>query len=126
MLTLIDAENSYLDNGKISAGFALNNENVSTLGQATLPEESITCLHDKWNLYVAKEVADGIVKIERWHKFIAGDEYPFCHEEDVAIIDTASEEIDFEWFDDSHNGFIITMKDESNLYWDEYETVAFY
>ena len=74
--------------------------------------------HDQWDMYVATVLSEDALKIENWYRFDASDDGdPFEHDHDVCVLAIGSEDSSFEWIDDSHTGFTVTIKDEANSRW---------
>lgn len=89
--------------------------------------EKIACYsyqNDDWNMYRAIPLTDTLIKIEAWCRGSSIGTFLFGY--DVCLIDTTSGDTDFEWTDDEHTSFSITMKDEKNKsYWKKETFVVF-
>lgn len=82
--------------------------------------------HDQWDMYVATMLSKNAIKIENWYRFDASDDGdPFEHDHDVCVLAIGSGNSTFEWIDDLHTGFTVTMKDEANSRWSELSLVSF-
>lgn len=68
--------------------------------------------NDDWNLYKAIPLTDTLIKIECWYRHFAIGNFNYGY--DVCVIDMGSNETDFEWTDDEHTSFTITLKDKNN------------
>ena len=108
-----------------------NKENQITSEDSQTAEESskqttYTYMHDCWDLYIATLLSEKTVKIEKWGRFSAGAEGdPFKYDYDVSIISTDDSSNDFQWLDDGHTAFSLTMKDDKNSHWDELCSAGF-
>lgn len=89
--------------------------------------EDIACFsyqNDNWHLYRAIPLTDTIIKIETWYRANALGSFLFGY--DLCLIDTTSGDTDFEWIDDEHTSFSITMRDKENKYeWKKENFVVF-
>ncbi len=79
-------------------------------------------LHDHGYLYRAIPINDKYIKIECWGRLHV-DDAEFSHMWDFGVIDTS--EKDFEWADNEHSAFMITMQDPMNGYWEKPELTLF-
>ena len=121
-----DPENSYWETETI-VGFSIEDSDSAVLGvNFSDVGANYIYLHDEWNLYRAVALSASTIKIEQWGRFTAGkDGDPFEYESDICIIDVNASTTDFEWLDDEHTCFMITMQDPENYYWEEPSTVSF-
>lgn len=124
-LTLQDKNNSRLKKPQ-SKVFTVN-INDSDKFKGTDYDEKIICYsytNDDWHMYRAIPLTESLVKIECWSRSSSADS--FCFGYDVGIIDLNNTDTDFEWTDDEHTAFTITMKDVDNdHYWKKDTFVAF-
>lgn len=77
--------------------------------------EDIACFsyqNDDWHLYRAIPLTETLIKIETWYRGSSVGTFLFGY--DLCLIDTTSGETDFEWTDDEHTSFSITMRDDEN------------
>lgn len=90
-------------------------------------DKKIACYsyeNDDWHLYRAIAMHDNLVKIEVWSRSSSADDYLYGY--DLCVINPDNTETDFEWTDDEHTSFTITMRDGLNgHYWKDPEFVAF-
>lgn len=105
------------------AGTDKENQAANTDSQTvneSFAQTTYSYLHDCWDLYIATLLSEKTLKIEKWGRFSAGaDGDPFKYDYDVSIISTDDSSIDFQWLDDGHTAFSLTMKDDKNSHWDE-------
>lgn len=125
-LNLWDEENSYWEEEK-EVPFTICNPGAVELGSAQTSDNTVyTYQNDKWNMYKAVALSATVVKIENWHRTIAGEDgTPYEVEYDVCVINTENGSTDFEWLDEEHSSFTITMQDTANSYWEDEKLVAF-
>lgn len=68
--------------------------------------------NDDWHLYRAVLLTESIIKIECWYRsFAVGD---FNYGYDVGVINLEDTTTDFEWIDDKHISFALSLQDEQN------------
>lgn len=80
--------------------------------------------NDDWHLYRAIPLTPNIIKIEAWGRTSSLDSFVYGY--DVCLLDLNNTATDFEWADDEHTAFTITMQDSSNkFYWKEKHLVSF-
>lgn len=72
-------------------------------------ERVFTYLNDKWDLYKATLVGNTI-KVENYYRFNASDGNPF----ELNYYVGTYEIDDYQWTDDTHKYFIVSLEDESN------------
>ena len=68
--------------------------------------------NDDWHEYRAMLLSDNLLKIECWYRGIAIGGFNYGY--DVVVIDLNAPVMGFEWTDDEHTAFTITLKDEQN------------
>lgn len=68
--------------------------------------------NDDWHEYRAIPLSDNLLKIECWYRGIAIGGFNYGY--DVVVIDLNAPVMGFEWTDDEHTAFTITLKDEQN------------
>ena len=116
-ITMQDDKNRYWDEA-ILTPFAVETDSENT------PFYSYQ--NDNWNWYKAYKVSDTTLRVERWSRFIAGEDGdPFKKERDICIIKTEENANGFTWTDESHSAFTINMIDADNDYWKEEITAPF-
>lgn len=71
-------------------------------------------LNSEWDLYVAIEQNDGLIKIEKWRKGSSSD-IKFDYDYDVGFFNVNDTACGFSWIDDEKMAFTITLKDSNNL-----------
>lgn len=135
----ISNNNSYEIHAKIrtfagflieSNGYKLKANTSSTNAVASTSEANsdstvYTYLHDKWDLYKAFSLPGGLIKIENWYRFSAGEDEPFNQDHNVMIVNPADGTTDFTWLDDAHTAFSITMIDKENSRFEDPQLVVF-
>lgn len=70
-------------------------------------------MSDEWNVYIATAVSDSIVKVEHWDKTLASDK-KMEYSSDVATYKINDSTSGFEWIDDEHTAFYLTVQDKDN------------
>lgn len=109
-----------------SVVFSINTSN-SNENKGTNCTEKVACYsyeNDKWDWYRAIPLSENLIKIEVWTRSSSDDEYLYGY--DLRVIDPDNTDTDFEWLDDEHSSFTITMQDYLNTYeWKEPILVAF-
>lgn len=81
-------------------------------------DERIACYsyeNDDWHLYRAIPLSDKFMKIETWSRTSSLDKY--LYGDDVAIINITDNSTDFEWLDDDHDSFMMTLEDPDNKHY---------
>lgn len=68
--------------------------------------------NNDWNIYKAILLTDNIIKIENWYRHYSHGDFYYGY--DVRLIDTTGSDTDFDWVDDEHTAFTITMSDPEN------------
>ena len=68
--------------------------------------------NDDWHLYRAIPLTDTIIKVECWYRSMAFGSFNYGY--DVLVIDLLSGNTDFEWTDDEHSAFTISIQDTQN------------
>ncbi len=77
---------------------------------------SFVYTNDDWHMYRAIPLTDTLIKIECWYRGSSSGKHLFGY--DVDVIDVNTTTTDFQWTDDEHTSFTITMKDpENDYYW---------
>ncbi|MBQ9142235.1 MAG: zinc ribbon domain-containing protein [Lachnospiraceae bacterium] len=79
--------------------------------------------NDDWHLYRAVPLTDTTLKIECWYRSLSIGSFNYGY--DVAVIDLSDTETDFEWSDDEHTAFTITMQDKQNSNLKKAKLIAF-
>ncbi len=113
VLTFKDKNNSKFKKGG-TATFTINISD-SDKNKGSNYSEDISCFsyqNDDWHLYRAIPLTETLIKIETWYRCSSVGTFLFGY--DLCLIDTTSEDTDFEWTDDEHTSFSITMRDEEN------------
>ena len=111
--TLQDKNNSRVET-PASVVFTINiNDDAKNKG--TNYSSEIICYsfqNDDWHFYRAIPLTETMMKIECWYRgFALGD---FLYGYDMGVIDLSDTDTDFEWTDDGHTAFTITMQDSAN------------
>lgn len=122
VLTFKDKNNSKFKKGG-TATFTINISDRDT-NKGSDYSKDIACFsyqNDDWHLYRAIPLTETLVKIETWRRGSSTETFLFGY--DLCVIDTTSKDTDFEWTDDEHTSFSITMRDEENKY--EWKTETF-
>ena len=141
-----DAQNgfSWIDSNQLAFTFLLRDKNNSRLKRPTPViftidisdkdefkgsnyDKDIRCYsyeNDDWHFYRAVPLTDELMKIEVWTRGISFESYVYGYDKEVINISDSS--TDFEWTDESHTAFTITMKDPANKSnWKNEKLVAF-
>lgn len=109
-----------------TATFTLN-INDSDNNKGSDYSEKIACYsfqNDDWHLYRAIPLTDTFMKIETWSRSSSDDKFLYGY--DFCIFDVTSGATDFEWTDDEHTAFTITLQDKENdWYWKEESLTSF-
>lgn len=125
VMTVKDKKNWDFRKGK-PATFTIN-INDSDKNKGSDYSEKIACFsyqNDDWHLYRAIPLTKTLIKIETWYRGSSIGKFLFGY--DLCLIDTESEKTDFEWTDNEHTSFSITMKDEKNKHeWKKETFVVF-
>ena len=125
VLTFKDKNNSDFKKGG-TATFTINISD-SDKNKGSNYSEDIACFsyqNDDWHLYRAIPLTETLIKIETWYRGSSAGTFLFGY--DLRLIDTTSGDTDFEWTDDEHTSFSITMRDEENKYeWKKETLVVF-
>lgn len=125
VLTFKDKNNSKFKKGG-TATFTIN-INGSNKNKGSDYSKDIACFsyqNDDWHLYRAIPLTETLIKIETWYRSSSAGTFLFGY--DLCLIDTTSGDTDFEWTDDEHTSFSITMRDEENKYeWKKETFVVF-
>lgn len=122
VLTFKDKNNSKFKKGG-TATFTINISD-SDKNKGSNFSEDIACFsyqNDDWHLYRAIPLTDTLIKIETWSRGSSLGSFLFGY--DLCLIDTTSGDTDFEWTDNEHTSFSITMRDKENKY--EWKKEAF-
>ncbi len=73
--------------------------------------------NDDWHMYRAIPLTENLMKIEAWCRSFAFGSYGL-YGYDVCILDIRGTGSDFEWTDDTHTSFTVTLHDPKNkTYW---------
>lgn len=124
-LTFTDKNNSKFKKGG-TAIFTINISD-SNNNKGSNYSKDIACFsyqNDDWHLYRAIPLTETLIKVETWYRSSSSGTFLFGY--DLCLIDTTSSNTDFEWTDDEHTAFSITMRDEENEYeWKEETFVVF-
>ena len=67
---------------------------------------------DDWHLYRAIPLTDEVMKIECWYRSMAISNFHYGY--DICVINLNNTSTDFEWTDDEHTAFTISIQDEEN------------
>ena len=125
VLTFKDKNNSKFKKGG-TATFTINISD-SDKNKGSNYSEDIACFsyqNDDWHLYRAIPLTETLIKIETWYRGSSAGTFLFGY--DLRLIDTTSGDTDFEWTDDEHTSFSITMRDEENKHeWKKETFVVF-
>lgn len=125
VLTFKDKNNGDFKKGG-TATFTINISD-SDKNKGSNYSEDIACFsyqNDDWHLYRAIPLTETLIKIETWYRGSSAGTFLFGY--DLRLIDTTSGDTDFEWTDDEHTSFSITMRDEENKYeWKKETFVVF-
>ncbi len=78
---------------------------------------------DDWHLYRAIPLTDEIMKIECWYRSMAIGNFHYGY--DICVINLNNTSTDFEWTDDEHTAFTISIQDEENSEMKKSTFVAF-
>ena len=68
--------------------------------------------HDDWHLYRAILLTNEIIKIECWYRPMAIGSFHYGY--DIYVINQNDTDTDFEWTDDEHTSFTISIQDKNN------------
>lgn len=125
ILTFKDKNDSKFKKGG-TATFTINISD-SNKNKGSNYSEDIACFsyqNDDWHLYRAIPLTETFIKIETWCRGSSAGTFLFGY--DLCLINTTSGDTDFEWTDDEHTSFSITMRDEENKYeWKKETFVVF-
>lgn len=125
VLSFKDKNNSKFKKGG-TATFTINISD-SDKNKGSNYSKDIACFsyqNDDWHLYRAIPLTETLIKIETWYRGSSAGTFLFGY--DLRLIDTASGDTDFEWTDNEHTSFSITMRDEKNKYeWKDESFVVF-
>lgn len=109
-----------------SVPFTINTNN-SDKNKGTNYDDNIACYsfqNDDWHMYRAIQMSEHLMKVECWSRSSSDDKFLYGY--DVCLINIGDSSTDFEWGDDKHQAFTITMQDENNnYYWKKQEFVSF-
>ena len=108
--------------------FTINTSDSDT-DKGTDYDKKIACyeyVNDDWHTYRAIALSDHLVKIECCYRTSSGFWESHRFGWDVGVIDTDNTNTDFEWGDEQHSAFTITMIDPANgSYWKEEKLTSF-
>lgn len=124
-MTSQDKDNSRLENSK-TVIFTINIRDSDKNKGSNYDENIIrySYKNDDWHLYRAIPLTEKLFKIEVWSRSSSADKFLYGY--DMCVINPDSTETDFEWTDDKHTSFTITMQDSDNdYYWKKDTFVAF-
>jgi hypothetical protein len=79
--------------------------------------------NDNWHTYKAYWFDTNLINIETWSRFSTDDPLEMYY--DLLTIDISSNDTDFEWADDQHSSFIITLEDPENYYFEGQKLTVF-
>ena len=126
-LTIQDKNNSELK--QPTAVIFTINVSDSDADKGTDYDKEIACyeyVNDDWHTYRAIALSDHLIKIECWYRTSSAFWESHRFGWDVGLIDTENTSTDFEWGDEQHNAFTITMIDPANdSYWKEKKLTSF-
>ena len=124
-LSIQDEENSRLEHQQ-SVLFTIN-VNSSDINKGTNCNEHIRTYaytNDDFHLYRAIALTDSLFKVEAWYRPDTDNDFLYAY--DVCLIDLNSNDNDFEWTDDEHTSFLVTMQDQENdYYWERSSLTLF-
>lgn len=145
---ITDEENgfSWIDDEHTAFNLIIQDKNNSEIEKSTLVlftinisdtdvdkgtdyDNNIACyeyVNDDWHTYRAIALTDNLIKIECWYRTSSGFFGSHRFGWDVGIIDINNTATDFEWGDDNHKAFTITMNDPANsIYWKDEKLTSF-
>ena len=124
-ITFEDKNNNEFKKGN-TAIFTVNISD-SDKNKGTNYSDKIACYsyqNDDWHMYRAIPLTEKLIKIEAWSRTNSLNKFLFGY--DVCLIELNNEKLDFEWTDEEHTSFLITLKDEKNeYYWKKDKMVLF-
>ena len=124
IFTLQDKNNSRIKQ-PTSVVFTVN-INDSDKNKGSNYDSEIICYsfrNDDWNFYRAIPLTETMMKIECWNRGFKFSEFLYGY--DMGVIDLSESDANFEWTDDEHTAFTITMQDLANSNLEEPTFVAF-
>lgn len=125
MFNFSDKNNS--DKKKISSSIFTISINDDDENKGTDYNEQVSCYsytNDDWHMYRAIPLTDSLIKIECWSRGMSTGNFLFGY--DWCLINCDDKTTDFEWADDEHTAFTITMRDlENKYYWKESKLISF-
>lgn len=68
--------------------------------------------NDDWHLYRAIPLTDQVIKIECWYRSMAVGSFHYGY--DICVINLNNTDTDFEWMDEEHTSFTISIQDKEN------------
>ena len=80
-------------------------------------------MHDRNNYYQASIMSKTTIKIDRWTREKENDDIKFY--KNLCVVKAGDVSNDFQWIDDEHSAFSITMFDRENDEWNEYSIITF-
>lgn len=94
--------------------FSVSNSEGDTNKGSFLKPDSVcySYILDDWNTYKATFINDYTLKIECWYRHSTFRSLHYSY--DVSVVDIRKIDNDFEWTDDDHNSFTVTLKDSEN------------
>lgn len=125
IITLQDSKNSRLKKPQ-SVVFTVSISDGDKFKGSNYDKKGIcySIQNDDWHLYRAIPLTETTIKIEAWCRTISLGSFVYGY--DVCVININDTTTDFEWADDEHTAFTITMQDIANsYYWKEPCFVAF-
>ena len=99
-------------------------ENEERPIQTITKDTQYAYMSDEWNVYIATAVSDSIVKVEHWDKALSSDK-KMEYSSDVATYKINDSSSGFEWIDDEHTAFYLTVQDKNNSRLKKPKTVVF-
>ena len=80
--------------------------------------------NDDWHYYRAIPLLNDLIKVEVWRRNSSDEKYRYAY--DLCVINTKVTDSGFEWADNEHTAFTITMQDGINTsYWENPKMVSF-
>ena len=125
LVTLMDEKNSRWDDYYRVAFSKIDTSSNAWKKRYSSEGKQYVYQNDKWNQYRAIALSDTTIKIENWYRSSADEKQDYYHHYDMCIVKTDNENSDFEWVNEEHSSFTITMFDEENHHWEDVATVCF-
>lgn len=126
-MNLQDKNKSALKSGR-SISFTILTSNSNRNKGANYDDDSVSYSYEYDHLYSYRAIplSPTTIKIEAWrcHSGLLWDKIIYAY--DVLVINTEKTNTDFEWTDDEHTSFALSMMDPKNgNYWNEKKLVYF-